>query len=532
MGTRRLLLGALAAAFLVGVPLAILVSRTYRQGRALAPGNGGVVIRFPGEDWGRPTPFQFYPRGPGYIHMSYLFDTLVWKDEDGLEGLLALAWEVSPDGLSYTFELRPGIRWHDGRRLTARDVAFSADYLRRHRFGWTDMETIAGAEALDDLHVTLRLREPFAPFLNDVAGCFPVIPAHVWKDVEDPETFSGPASVTGSGPFRLEHYDKTQGTYAYVANEDYFLGPPKVDKIQYVACGDRLLSLRNGDIDAMLLFSRTLDAADAFFDHPRLEILEGPGDWVLKIVFNHQRPALGRAKTRRALALAVDHEEIARRIRHGHVLPGSPAFLPRTSPWRHPDIGGFETDLDEARRLLAEAGATGKRFTLLAAPDYVREAEYVADRAGEIGLSLTVKALAPSTLDAFLREGNFEIAIDGHGGLGGDPDVLRKQFCLSAPSGEGASVLRSGAFGYRNEALERLGEAQRAEADPRKRRALVFRMQEILARDLPSIALWHPRVYFVYDPAVFDGWFFTPGGIGIGIPLTENKLAFVERRRP
>ena len=67
------------------------------------------------------------------------------------------------------------------------------------------------------------------------------------------------------------------------------------------------------------------------------------------------------------------------------------------------------------------------------------------------------------------------------------------------------------------------------ECDPAKRRVLTDRMQEIIAEDLPVIPLWYPGIYFVYDPAVLDGWFYTPGGIGVGIPAINNKLVYVQR---
>jgi peptide/nickel transport system substrate-binding protein len=112
------------------------------------------------------------------------------------------------------------------------------------------------------------------------------------------------------------------------------------------------------------------------------------------------------------------------------------------------------------------------------------------------------------------------MAINGHGGIGGDPDTLRVNFC------EG--WLRD-AGGYENAELKELGERQMAESDPAKRRALTDRMQEIVAEDLPTIALWYPDIYFVYYPAALDGWFYTPGGVGSGIPTVNNKLVYVQK---
>lgn len=89
-------------------------------------------VRLPGGDWGAPTPFSFYPRGPGYVHLSLIYDTLIWKDDKGTIPWLAERWEPSSDGATWTFHLRPGVRWQDGKALTARDVRFTFEYLQRH----------------------------------------------------------------------------------------------------------------------------------------------------------------------------------------------------------------------------------------------------------------------------------------------------------------------------------------------------------------------------------------------------------------
>ncbi|MBN2497173.1 MAG: hypothetical protein JXR96_21450 [Deltaproteobacteria bacterium] len=524
--SRRLASIAILAVLLAGIPFAVVVWREYRAGADLSP--GGRVLRFAGEDWGAPSPFRFYPRGPGYIHMSLVFDTLTWKDARGVVGLLAQSWHRSADEKQYTFTLRPGIRWHDGSRLTARDVAFSIDYLKKHHFTWTDLSPIRSARALDDLQVVVDLHTAHAPFLTDIAGSFPVLPAHIWEKVDDPRQFMGQDSLTGSGPFRLESYSSTHGTYSYAANPHYFLGRPRIDRIQYIAAGDSLLALRKGEIDAIPLWSRTLDAVAEFRSDPRYRIVEGPGDWVLRLVFNHRHPALARREIRSAFAHVLDLDDIAERLRHGFVEPGSPAFLPPASTWRHPHLQAYTHDVARARELVEASGVGDLHLVLLTTPDYVREAEVIAEQAREIGIEISVHSVPASTRDAMLRDGRFDLAIDGHGGIGGDPDVLRRQFCPSPDSEAAHSVLNpASAYGYTNADLCRLGDAQLHEVDAQRRREIVLEMQAILARDLPTIALWYPRVFFVYNPDVLDGWFYAPGGIAGGIPLAENKLVYI-----
>jgi len=533
VGRKLHIMLAVVALGLVAAPLLVLVQREYAGSRGRA--QGGRVVRLAGRDWGFPSPFLAYPRGPGYLHTSLVFDTLIWKDEHGPVGLLAESWTVSKDNRRYTFRLRRNVHWQDGARLTAHDVAFSYEYLKRHGYSWVDLGVVTSAEALDDYTVVIETAEPYAPFLVDIAGSVPVIPKHIWEGVEDPWKFTGPKAAMGSGPFRLESYSKEHGTYSYVANRDYFFGRPRIERLQYVAVGDECLAMKTGEIDALMLWSRTVDALPEFQGKPEYKVLHGPGAWVLRLVFNHRDPVFGKRKVRRAVSLALDLDEIAERLRHGHVVPGSPGFLPPSSPWAAGDIESYRYDPEAARAMLSAADLPRKKYTLLTSPEYVREAEYVQAQARAVGLDLSVKSLPASTLDALLREGKFQIAITGHGGIGGDPDILRRCFCASgAPSGAEAAAEGAGSiwstYGYDNRELNELGAAQLGESEVEKRRALVDKMQRIIARDVPTIALWYPKIYFAYRPEVFDGWFFTPGGISVGIPTAENKLVFVERK--
>jgi len=120
------------------------------------------TVRVAGSTFGFPSPFA-YIAGPGYVQMSLLYDTLLWKDGSGeLVPWLASRYERSPDGLRYTFFLRPGISWHDGRPLTAQDVAFTFEYFARQSLGPLLVAQPFGVEgarvrAPDVVEVRLRL---------------------------------------------------------------------------------------------------------------------------------------------------------------------------------------------------------------------------------------------------------------------------------------------------------------------------------------------------------------------------------------
>src|SRR5689334_13506639 len=153
-------------------------------------------------DVGNPTPFQISTVGPGgAVLMSLIYDTLTWKNTQGIIPWLAAGWDAAPDGSSYTFRLVEGAQWHDGQPLTAEDIKFSFDYYARHPYRWMPTQAVDSTEVLDPHQVRVRLKRPYAAFLEDIAGTVPMIPRHVWEPVADPAKYSGKDGTTASGPF-------------------------------------------------------------------------------------------------------------------------------------------------------------------------------------------------------------------------------------------------------------------------------------------------------------------------------------------
>jgi ABC-type dipeptide transport system, periplasmic component len=203
-------------------------------------------------DWGYPSPYLHYSRGPGYVRMSFIFDTLVWKDQNGFVPALAESWEYLEGENAYLFNLNPNVKWHDGEPFTANDVVFTINYIKDHPYQWVDSSIVDRAEKIDDHTVKIYLAKPYAPFLDQVAGTLPILPEHIYSDVTNPEDFQDPKALTGTGPFKLVDYDKAQGTYLYEANEDYYQGAPKVKQLKFVKLSSEMSgpALKRGEVDA------------------------------------------------------------------------------------------------------------------------------------------------------------------------------------------------------------------------------------------------------------------------------------------
>ena len=115
-------------------------------------------------DWGYPNPYRHYPRGPGYVRMSWVFDTLVWKDQKGYMPALADSWSYDPGKLAFTFNLNPRAKWHDGQPLTAQDVVFTIEYFKKHPYSWISVDGETGPKPEDPTTVIIYLSKPYSPF--------------------------------------------------------------------------------------------------------------------------------------------------------------------------------------------------------------------------------------------------------------------------------------------------------------------------------------------------------------------------------
>ena len=489
------------------------------------------TLRLPGGGyWGHPSPFGFN-RGPGFTRASLLFDTLVWRDASG-ETIpwLATDWSLSGDGLTWTFTLRDGVHWQDGQPLTAADVAFSIEYYLTHPgAGWfmaqvTEIET---ATVVGEDQVAIKLLRPFAPFLQATAEAMLIFPRHIWQDVADPQAFTEPAAFIGSGAYRLVEYSQEEGTYLFEANPDFFLGMPYVRRIEFVPTSDDILALSNGDVAAFDKFGGVTEEMLAPFRQSPFAVGQAPGEWGMFLYFNLEKDTpLQDVRVRQAIAHAVDRQAMVERVLFGFGGSGNPGFLPPANPFYNPDVAQYPRDPDKGRSLLQEAGYDGTPIQLAYSPDWImaspRVVEILEAGLSEIGLNLETVAMDQAAIDAAAKEGSYELLLTGFGGLGADPDQLRRNFASSSQS-RGFSR----ALGYQNPRFDILAEAQVLMSDPAEREAAVDEMQAILARDLPALPLYYTARVIVYNTELFDNWYFTPGGYGGGIPQPYNKHQFI-----
>ena len=484
-------------------------------------------------DFGFPSVYTISPKGQGYMTLSYIFDTLMWKDESGLIPYLAEDYSVSEDGLTYTFQLRKGVSFTDGTPFTAEDVKFTFDYMKEHPYKWVSVSMVEEASVVDEHTVEIKLNKTYNPFLSDVAGSLPILPKHIWENVTEPETFTEPEAAISTGPFILENYDSAAGTYTFKAKEDYFYGDVQIDKlvIANVSGGDSKEALLSGEIAAAPNIS--YKAAMSLKDSPEYTVLEGPGLSVTRLYFNFDEEAMAVKEIRQAMYHAVNLDEIVEKAYGGAGYPGSAGHVQPGTPWYNPDVRQYAYDVETAKKMLSEAGAADSNgdgileyngeemsYTLTFTENDEKLAELLVSYMKAVGIELVPQSADDATVKAAISEGNFELAFNTNGSFGGDPVFLSRFATVGA---DGApSVTGQGGTTWESEEYNRIYNESAVEQDDAKRHQQVNELQEIIAEELPCLTLYYKKAVAAYNNTIFDGFYYTPDGISIAVPFIMN----------
>lgn len=430
---------------------------------------------------------------------------------------LAASWKISSDSLSYTFKLRDGVKFHDGKPFSADDVKFTWELIchpdnksGRQIAGFFDRITgakdyiagkakeIAGIKILDPLTIQVTLDEIYAPFLTVSAGQM-IMPKHVWKDVPVKNLEANPASrkPIGTGPFVLDSWTTNESIVAH-AYPDYHEGRAKLDKIISLDVADQTTGfnlLKAGQVNAMGLYSSMPidNYAEAKAD-PKLEARPLTGFQNQYTEFNFRNPLFQDLRVRTAISYATDRKAILAGLWKGMGLdvnsPIHPVF------WCcKKDTTTYDNDLDQAKKLLAEAGWTmgsngilekgGKPFSFsmptLQGSDY---AVVLQQQWKRVGIDVQVEQMdfgsfwAPRYLS-----GKFDmVAMNLPFGLYLDPDYPL--------SGYFSSKLDRNK--YSNPKIDQLIRQGTATLDRDARKKTYFDFQETLAHDVPHLWLGVP----------------------------------------
>jgi len=520
------LLAAIAAVALLSVAVpsaagpagpAAVEHAAARTRRAIDAGTPLVRLPFPQED-GTLTPYSFEL---GYPLVSLIYDTLLWRDEHGVpKPWLARSVEVSADGLSVTAHLAQDARWQDGLPLTSSDVAFTYAFVAEHphaRFT-PELEAVERVDTPDRATAVIRLRHPAAGFDDQPLADVPILPAHLWADL--PAGQPTPAGLPiGSGPYRL--VDHVAGDrYRFEANDDYFLGPPRVAALEVPiirTAEDTVHALEARDIDAIPA-SLPSDAA-ARAEQLGIATKLGPSYLGTVLFFNVRRAPFDQPELRRAVAQALDLDRIQQLVtpgvsaRHGLVHPDS--------PWATTAV--LQGTDEAAARARVSTLAPGALEVL--APDNdptkVEAARQVALALVRVGLDAHSRTVPKVDLEAAMgrngTEPTFQAAIGSSPPLASyDPNVVGRLF------GSGPADAPLNVTGYANANFDALATQVAINVDHGQRQTAIDAELALLAADAPAVPLFFATGTYAVRPDVYDHWVFVKGA---GI---FDKLSFLD----
>lgn len=343
-----------------------------------------------------------------------LYENLVQVDSKGeLHGQLAQSWEVTPDGLAYTFHLRAGVRFHDGTPCNAEAVRESFLRLLDPATAVPHPEyfgNITQVEAPDTLTVRFVLKEPDPAFLPTLA---------LGDAVVTPVSADLSTRPVGTGPFRFSKW-RPGDRLTLERNSDYYLpGIPKLDRVEFRFIPDpaaQLAALKAGDVD--LVVDVAPEIATTLEENPGFRVVSGPMNLVQILAVNNARAPFSDLRVRQALAYAVDREEIIRLVSFGFGTPiGS--HIPTATPFYADMTWVYPHDLDQARKLLQDAGYPNGFSTTLTLPEnyafHVRTGEVIAGQLSRVGIDATIQLVDWVTwLERVYSQADYDLTVIGH----------------------------------------------------------------------------------------------------------------------
>ena len=484
------------------------------------------------------TPFTVgFGANPATNDIQHLvYDALFWSQaKEDPEPWLAEKAESAEGGKVWTVTLREGVTWQDGKPFTPADVAFSYDYYKkqegasgRYAHHVSDIPAFDRSEIVDARTIKLFFSLPAPQFKIMPGADLPIIAKHIFENVAEPAKATTTLPV-GTGPFKLVEIVPDQ-RYKLEANERYFKGKPRIDRLELVIIkdpGSAFTALRTGDVD-MVERNVPGELVDQLKGTSGIGVVEGTRFESIQLSFNARKKPLDDPKLRKAMSMAMNLDEVVKTVLLGRGRPGRDTYLHPDSPWATKN-GGHLFDVAGANKMLDDAGYTakdtdgvrkapdGKRleFSILVnsfEPLELRTMQMIATQQQAVGVKYNVESLDPATLrsrrnppgpgqpptyDGYV--GN----IESHAHV--DPDALYYFFHSPPKPGEKTKGFGASITGYSNPEYDKLVE-QATAAESAERHRLLDEAQAILARDQPQQVLWYPNGIWAYRQAAYDGW--------------------------
>jgi peptide/nickel transport system substrate-binding protein len=452
------------------------------------------------------SPTNLDPR-VGVDAQSERIDNLIFDDllsrGDNLDVAPGLAerWET-PDPLTYIFHLHHGVKFHDGRPLTSRDVKWTFDSLLQGKLRSTKAAVyrfVDHIDAPDDLTVIFHMKEPSATLLWNLSdGAVGIVSSGSGAEIT--------SHPIGSGPFKFVSAE-TDKEVVLERNDAYWGGKAKLTRVRFAVVPDattRALELRKGSADATIN-ALTPDTVQTLQSNPSLAVERAPGTALAYLGFNLRDPVLKDVRVRQAIAYALDRAPMIEHLWRGEAQPAR-SILPPQSWAFNGKVPLYNHDPEKARQLLDAAGypaVNGVRFRITMKTSTDENTRLMVavmqQQLREVGIALDIRSFEFATFFADVTHGAFQMY--GLRWIGGneDPDIFEYAFHSSKFPPNGANR----GF-YSNPIVDALIDQARREVNQNSRKSTYAELQRILAEELPYIDLWYLDNVLVHNKRVLN----------------------------
>jgi peptide/nickel transport system substrate-binding protein len=447
------------------------------------------------------------------VHFS-VFDALFRIDPQGvIQPNLAVEVPdqknggITADGLNWRIRLRDDVRWHDGTPFSAEDVKFTLELIMNPNFrAWrtSGHSLVRDIQVISPTEISWRMDEPFAPYLSFLTETF-IVPKHILAKEANPNNAAFNQAPIGTGPFKWGQ--RVAGDHLeLVANLEYFGEGPHIEKLVFKYIPDLTVlytQFKSGDIDLVGQPYITPDHYGEAKTLPNRVVTLVPRTSFESFYLNLERPQFKELAVREALYAAIDKEAIIQGLYYGVPTP-TETFMPRQSFFFNANLPLHQFDVNRAGKILDQAGwakgadgiraKNGVRLSFTnstTSGDPLREQvqQYLQQTFAQLGVEMKISNLPAAVMwGEFWGQSKFDSVIVGSTYLiGADPDVTNRLHSrsIAAKGGRGSNNAQ-----YTNPEVDALLDKGARTFDPEARRAIYFRVQELVRHDLPFLPLY------------------------------------------
>jgi peptide/nickel transport system substrate-binding protein len=458
-----------------------------------APRQGGTMVWMGHQEVAGLSPADYGPTVQAVVIYNIMNPLVYYNEYAELEQVLAESYEVSEDGMQYTFNLHQGVLFHDGTELTAEDVKYTYDFYRDPENATTIQGAFFGidtVEAVDTYTVVVNMAEVNAASLSNWASV-PIVNAAYHAEVGE-DTFR--TAPIGTGAFKLREWRPAEFT-ELEAFDDHFRGRPYIDVIRQDVVPEasvRMIALQTGDADSAVWPLLVEDSIDLEAD-PGFIVYRTLANSVKFFPLNNELPQLAEVEVRRAMMHALDRQRMIDDLWAGAAQLAHSNLSPKNAFYYNPNLTQYEYDPELARTMLDDAGwavgddgvrvKDGVRLSFTCTTitgDQARRpiAELAQQMLSDVGVEMQLAEAPVSSILEGLRAGAMESSIfNWTFGTTPEPDPY-----ATLHSGGGNNFSR-----YNNPEMDELIEQGTQVVDPEARREIYYRIQEIFVEDVPNL---------------------------------------------